>query len=72
MLVLIVDTGECTELMHADPQTGADMVLDAFINSGKLREFFHFDVNHLRYLCTQETFDWCLSLIAEFEAQDAK
>lgn len=66
MLVLIVDTGECAELAHADPETGRDMVLDIFVSTGRLRDFFHFDPHHLRYLCTQETFDWCKGMIEEF------
>ncbi|MDD2892577.1 MAG: hypothetical protein PHF20_01490 [Halothiobacillaceae bacterium] len=70
MLVLIVDTGELTELTHINPETNRDMVLDVFMQTGRMREFFYFDPHHLRYLCTEETFEWCLSLIEEFEAQE--
>lgn len=66
MLVLIVDTGECTELVHLDPDTGRDMVLDVIMDSDKMRKLFHFDPHHLRYLCTQETFDDVQGWINDF------
>lgn len=66
MLVLIVDSGECAELTYIQPETKRDAVLDTIMDSEKMRKLFHFDTHHLRYLCTQETFDDVQAWINEF------
>jgi hypothetical protein len=70
MLVCIVDTGELSELKLLDSVTGQDLVLNYFEQSGQLEEFFNFCPKQKKFLCSQETFDWCKELLEQFGKTD--
>lgn len=66
MRVLITDSGELAELTYNDPDSGADLILNYFEQSGQLAKFFFYCERQERYLCSQQTFEWCSDLLKDF------
>lgn len=68
MKIIIKETFEYKTLSLIDPKTGIDDITDFIGNQGALSNgVFTFDMELDAYICTQETFEWWDTVVADHQ-----